>query len=91
MSKIILAMTDRTDVDWPADHPLRRIATVISQKMAEEVGEFVICTIEGEARLPPAAGDHDVTAVCAECGVQIVHRASAPNLKKVCWKCAGFI
>lgn len=80
-------IAERTDREWPADHPLRKVSRVISD---EGVGraEFLVCTLVGEERLPPAVNDHDMLDACTKCGTGIVHRASASaRPKPICWKC----
>jgi hypothetical protein len=80
------AITPRTDAEWPPDHPLRRISSVITNQAAA-VADVLVCSLVGEPRLPPAADDHDVVASCIECHKLIVHRASAPKLPPCCWFC----
>ena len=52
-----------------------------------DAADVVVCSIKGEPRTVPAPDDHDVETTCYKCGVAIVHRASAPDLPKECWRC----
>lgn len=87
--KIIRAISTRTDAEWPADHPARKGAVVLSdRRLADFPQAFLICTIVGEPRIPPAPDDSDVEGQCNRCPNRVVHRASAsPDLELVCWQC----
>lgn len=87
MARTIQVITPRTDAEWPADHPLRKVARVVASVVSDRA-DFLICTIVGEDRTPPAEGDHDVSGSCFRCGMGIVWRASAPSVpKRICWRC----
>jgi hypothetical protein len=84
-------ITERTDREWPADHPLRKITSVIADDGIARAN-VLVCTLPGEERLPAPAGDHDVEAHCVECGETVIHRASAPaGPMRMCWKCWAHI
>lgn len=79
-------ISERSFQEWPTWHPLRQRLPVLPDEMLARA-DVVVCTIKGEPRHPPAADDRDVEAACHHCGVGIVHRASAPDLPKECWRC----
>lgn len=85
-------ITPRTDAEWPPDHPLRQGKTVLTNEQIAKLppgSRFLVCSIKGSERLPPADGDYDVDATC-KCGAPLVHRASAPKgltpICHVCWE-----
>lgn len=85
----IQAITERTDREWPADHPLRAQSAVVSNADIVKA-EFLICSVAGSERLPPAEGDHDEVCACSApfCGRELVRRASSPrHLKPICAPC----
>lgn len=87
MTNAILAITERTNAEWPADHPLRARVVVLTDDELLRAG-VLVCSIEGEERLPPAADDHDIPGRCDRCRCGIVYRASAPRFpKRVCGPC----
>jgi hypothetical protein len=82
-------ITARTDAEWPQDHPIRRVATVVTKSEAEKA-EFLICMRKDDPhpRIPPASDDRDEDCRCTECGVDLVRRASAPRKPKpICFEC----
>lgn len=87
--KPIQAITPRTDAEWPKDHPVRQIASrVMTDREAERLGGYLVCTVIGEPRLPPAPDDADIEGECMLCPRGIIYRRSAPKkLKRVCWRC----
>jgi hypothetical protein len=85
---IIHAISERTDREWPRDHPLRAQTIVLGDEALSAAQGFLICSKLGEPRLPPADGDRDVTKRCICCIASIVHRASAaPHLVPICAQC----
>lgn len=84
--KAYAVISERTYAGWPSWHPLRQRLPVLPDEVLGSA-DAVICTIKGEPRLPPPDDDHDVVAACHRCGVGVVHRASAPDLPKECWRC----
>lgn len=86
----ILAISARTNAEWPADHPLRKVTRVLTPDQADNLSGYLICSFVGEPRQPLAPDDHDITGACCRCGQQIVYRASAPKhferLCLVCWR-----
>lgn len=81
------AITERTDSEWPADHPLRKVSSIIAPDAIGRA-EFLCCSDAGDERLPPAVGDYDVAVVCSRCPAPLVKRASAPaGLKPICSRC----
>jgi hypothetical protein len=85
---LVLAISERTNREWPRNHPLREKALVMSDMALSECQGFLICSPVGEPRLPPAIGDRDVEKSCTRCPIRIVHRASAPpHLIPVCRPC----
>lgn len=86
--RTILAISERTDREWPSDHELRRPTVLLSDAQIKRTEGFLICRIAGEPGLPPAPDDRDVEATCGGCPTTIVHRASAPkHLTPICWRC----
>jgi len=87
MTEKIQGISHRTDAEWPADHPLRRVSRVMSNEEITARAEFLVCSLRGESRLPPAPDDADVECSCA-CGAALVKRRSAdPKLKPICAPC----
>ncbi len=85
--RLVNAITARTDAEWPQDHPMRRHVTVLTNEQVAKIGDFLVCSLAGEERIPPPADDADVAATC-RCGAALVHRASAPgNLVPICPSC----
>jgi hypothetical protein len=83
------AITERTDSDWPQDHPLRKhVRQVLPDRGPRPPGVYyLICTMAGDERMPTPEDDRDIHTKC-RCGNAIVHRASAdPELIKVCPDC----
>lgn len=81
------AITTRTDQEWPRDHPLRRVSSIIADDRIERA-EFLICSDAGDERLPPADGDRDEPCECSQCGAPLVRRASSPSqLQPICCTC----
>ncbi len=62
----LTVITERTDTEWPIDHPLREVTSVIADADLPRA-EFLICSESGEARLSPIGDDHDVEGRC-RCG-----------------------
>lgn len=86
--KTINAITPRTDAEWPQDHPLRAVSRVMTPHEVSKLRAYLVCSIVGEPRLPPAPDDEDVTTECSLCPREIVHRKSAPKkLNPICWRC----
>jgi hypothetical protein len=92
MPKFINAITARTDAEWPADHPLRQVARVLTNAQAENA-DYLICSNAGTERLPPPPDDYEVFTTCCNCSTAIVHRASAPKgpapICLGCWEKIG--
>lgn len=85
--KTLQVITPRTDAEWEPDHPLRQRAKLVSNSAAARA-DYLVCTIVGEERDPPAPDDADVEDKCCDCGVGVMRRASAPaGPKPICWKC----
>lgn len=84
MSKVVV-ISERTYDEWPSDHPLKQASVLPDEHLG--TADVVVCTIKGEPRHPPALGDRDVESVCHRCGIGVMHRASAPDLPKECWRC----
>jgi len=82
----IHAITERTDQEWPDDHPLRKISSVIADDRIDRA-EFLICSYAGEDRLPAASDDHDEPCSCTQCKADLIRRASGPSLPPICRKC----
>lgn len=79
-------ISERSYAEWASWHPLRERLPVLPDEVLARA-DVVVCTIEGEPRHPAGPDDYDVVAACHACGVPVVHRASAPDLPKECWRC----
>jgi predicted RNA-binding Zn-ribbon protein involved in translation (DUF1610 family) len=86
--RVIAGITDRTIRDWgeqPAGYAR------IPDDFEYPEGSFLVCSLKGDKRIPPAEDDADVSDVCADCGKDIVRRRSAPvhkNLRYICAPCS---
>lgn len=81
------AITEKTDRDWPADHPLREISSIIADDAVMSRSEFLLCSDWGDSRLPTLGKDYDVKDTCSKCGKDVCHLASAPKLPPLCSAC----
>ena len=88
--KKLTVITERTDREWPADHPLRQVSSVIMDARIPRA-HFLICSYDWEERIPPAPGDEDVECECSRCPAKLVRRASAPDLPPICRGCWGML
>lgn len=80
-------ISEKTNREWPADHPLRKVSVIIPDQHLN-IAEFLVCTNAGEERLPPVPPDYDVFCMCCECGADLVCRHSAPkHPKPICFAC----
>lgn len=81
---------ERTYREWSLGHPLRKLPVVAEEdikKLETRPNTALVCSLAGETRLAPAAGDADVDGICCQCRRPVVHRRSAPKLPLWCWRC----
>lgn len=81
------AVTEKTAKDWPTDHPLRKVTSVIADDAVMSRADCLVCSDWGDPRLPTIGADYDVKDTCAKCGKDICHLASAPKLPPICIAC----
>ncbi len=87
---IKLYITDKTDREWPADHPLRKVTEVMAQDDVDALPakKLIIVSRIGEQRAPLQPGDEDLEAICGRCGHAVLIRRPGPHFDEVtCLQC----
>lgn len=84
----IQAITDRTDAEWPADHPLRSHALTATPELLAQAKYLICDRADNPDHRPPPDDDFDVPCQCSKCGYGLLRRASAPRgLEPICTRC----